>query len=60
MGLRDVEDPTLSKQLAVRLSPYAPAALYSQETFFPVSDTHFCYRLSKHQGLVRYTTNNFS
>jgi hypothetical protein len=43
IGLRDVEDRTLSRQSAHRwrwgCQPYAPAALYSPETF---SGTHFC------------------
>jgi hypothetical protein len=29
-----------------------PAALYNPETFFSVSGTHLCYRLSRTQGLV--------
>jgi hypothetical protein len=58
IGLRDVKDPTMSRQSAHRLQwdcqPYAPAVLYSSEIcfFFSVSNTHFCYRLSKFQGLV--------
>jgi hypothetical protein len=33
--------------------PHVPGALYSPETILYVSNTHFCWRLSKHQGLVR-------
>jgi hypothetical protein len=44
--LWDVEDPTLSRQSAHRqrqgCQPYAPAELYSPETFFSASITHFC------------------
>jgi hypothetical protein len=37
------------------LSYFAPATLYSPETFFSSSafGTHLCYRLSKSQGLVQ-------
>jgi hypothetical protein len=48
-------DPTLSRQSAhwwrLGSEPHTLAALYSQKHFF-ASDTHFCYRLSKPQGLV--------
>jgi hypothetical protein len=47
----DVKDPTFSRQSAHRwqsgCQPYAPAVLYSPETF---SGIHFYYRLSKPQG----------
>jgi hypothetical protein len=54
MELRDVEDPTLSRQSAHRwrlsCQSYAPAALYTQEDILV-----FIYvkKLSKPQGLVR-------
>jgi hypothetical protein len=32
--------------------PYTPAMMYSPETLFSVSDTHFYQKLSKPQGLV--------
>jgi hypothetical protein len=53
--LGDVEEPPLSRQSVQQwrqgCQPYALAALYSPETFFSASDTHFCYRLSNSPGL---------
>jgi hypothetical protein len=55
IGLGDVEDPKLSRQSADRCQcdSYTLAALYSPETLFSTSGTHFRYRLSKPQGIVR-------
>jgi hypothetical protein len=39
--------------MAVRLWASRVGRLYSLETFFSASGTHFCYRLGKPQGLVR-------
>jgi hypothetical protein len=35
------------------VSPTNPPRSTSQKHYFPASGTHFCYRLSKPQGLVR-------
>jgi hypothetical protein len=57
VGLWDFKRSTISRQSAHRwrqcCQPYAPAALYSPEKYCYPSDTHFFYRLSKHQSLVR-------
>jgi hypothetical protein len=37
----------------LRCQPYTPAALYSPQNYDSASGTHFYYRLSKPQGLVR-------
>jgi hypothetical protein len=55
---RDVEDPTLSRQSALRwqhcCQPYAPHASTPPETlFFSASGTHLCLRPNKLQDLVR-------
>jgi hypothetical protein len=39
--------------MAVRLSALRAVRALLPRNFFPVSGTHFCYRLSKPQGLVR-------
>jgi hypothetical protein len=58
IGVWDVEDPTLSRQLAHRwwrgCQSHAQASFYSPRTFFIfVSGVHFCQRLSKLKGLVQ-------
>jgi hypothetical protein len=56
IGLWGVNDPTSCRLLFHRwrpgCQPNTLAALYPQKHYFSASGTHFCYRLSKPQGLV--------